>query len=136
MSVAGATKPLTPDVLAYGLVTAADPQVSPDGRRILYVVRSVDPETHRVGGVLWQCDIDGANAAAVPGLRQGARAARWSPDGARIAYVARAEQGTGLYVTDAGAQDAASSRELTAHAGEIGDIAWSPDGKRIAYVTE
>jgi len=136
MSVASMTKPLTPDVLAYGLVTAADPQVSPDGSRILYVVRSVDAETHRVGGVLWQCDIDGANAMVVPGLRQGARAARWSPDGKRIAYVARAEKGTGLYVADGVATDAGSSQELTAHAGEIGDITWSPDGSQIAYITE
>ena len=136
MSVAEMTKPLTPDILAFGLVTAADPQVSPDGRQLLYVVRSVDQETHRVGGVLWRCAIDGSGAEPVPGLRTGARAARWSPDGARIAYVARAEKGTGLYVADAGAEDAGSSRELTVHAGEIGDIAWAPDGARLAYVTE
>ena len=79
MSVASTTKPLTPEVLAYGLVTAADPQVSPDGKRILYVVRSVDAETHRVGGVPWRCDVDGTNAMAVPGFRTGAPAARWSP---------------------------------------------------------
>ncbi|CAN5116815.1 S9 family peptidase [soil metagenome] len=129
-------KPLTPDVLAYGLVTAADPQVSPDGSRLLYVVRTVDPESHRVTGVLWQCDIHGAKAAPVPGLRHGARAARWSPDGRRIAYVARAERGTALCITDAGSGEAAASTELTVHAGEIADLSWSPDGSNIADVTE
>ncbi|MDP9245722.1 MAG: S9 family peptidase [Chloroflexota bacterium] len=135
MTATPSARPLTPEVLALELVTAADPQVSPDGTRILYVVRAVDPDTHRVGGTMWRCDIDGANAMAVPGLQPGARAARWSPDGTRIAYVARAERGTALFVTSASGGEGAS-QELTAHAGEIGDIEWSVDGAGIAYVTE
>ncbi len=127
--------PLTPDVLAYGLLTATDPQVSPDGTRILYVLRAVDPETHRPRGTLWQCDIDGSNAAPVAGLSTGALGARWSPDGSFIAYVARSERGSSLCVAMI-ADLGSSSREIASHIGNIGDVAWSPDATRLLYVTE
>lgn len=136
MSVATTTTPLSPEVLAYGMTTAADPQISPDGRYILYTLRRIDPDSHRPGGDLWRCDIDGGNAARVEGLRRGARGARWSPDGRRIAYVALSERGNGLFVAPVGATQEILSQELTSHAGEIGDLVWSPDASRIAYLTE
>jgi Tol biopolymer transport system component len=53
---------LTPDALVYDLVAAGDPQVSPDGARVVYSVGRTDREHDRATSQLWLSDIDGANS--------------------------------------------------------------------------
>jgi Tol biopolymer transport system component len=59
-------------------------------------------------------------------------AARWSPDGSRLAYpLLRGDPTTdGLYTTRA---DGTDKRRI---ASEGGNATWSPDGRRIAFVVE
>jgi dipeptidyl aminopeptidase/acylaminoacyl peptidase len=53
---------------------------------------------------------------------------RWSPEGARIAFV-RHERGLGRVLFLA-ARDGGSPRRIAAH---LGSFSWSPDGTRLAY---
>ena len=63
----------------FGLSIAADPQISPDGRTIVYVRRSGDIMTDRMQSSLWLVDV--ASGRQTP-LRHGRRQSpRWSPDG-------------------------------------------------------
>jgi len=75
----------------FGLEVAADPQISPDGRRIAYVRRSGDIMTDRMRSAIWLIDTatgEQAPLVAGPGSHM---SPRWSPDGTRVAYISTAE---------------------------------------------
>lgn len=136
------TLPLTPEVLAYDLRTADDPQISPDGTPVLFALSHVDRETRRRRSELWLCALDGSAARPlVPGGQPGS-GARWSPDGTAIAFVAPDRpvgpaglDGDGSAIFVRGVGDEGMAPQVTRHAQDIADLTWSPDGRRIAYTT-
>src|SRR5882724_7398297 len=73
------------------LVSASDPRVSPDRARVACTVQRVDAEHNRYQGRVWVGPADGAApATAISPADVSAGLARWSPDGARVAYAAHA----------------------------------------------
>lgn len=126
-------QPLSPEVLAYGLTTPSDPQVSPDGTRVIYTLHRVDPQSKRIQSQIWLCGIDGAEPRPLTPGGQHASGARWSPDGTRIAFTAAAGDGFAISVLSVDGQD--GPQEITRHAQQIEDLAWSPDATQIAYTT-
>src|SRR5262245_26695611 len=63
-----------------------DPQLSPDGRAIVFMQSAVDWAANRRVAHLWRINIDGTGLRRLsnePGPPPGAR---WSPDGASIAF--------------------------------------------------
>lgn len=123
---------LTPDALVYDLVTAGDPQVSPDGSQVVYSVGRADRERDRGTSQLWLADVDGANPRRLTWTGDRNREARWSPDGRSIAFVSDRLQGSsGLFVLPI--DGPGEARELTRHRQAFGQPAWSPDGRSIAY---
>ena len=69
----------------FSLQVAADPRISPDGSRIVYVRRSGDIMTDRMRPSLWLIDTRTGRQlpiAAGPGAHS---QPLWSPDGTRLA---------------------------------------------------
>ncbi len=124
-------QPLTPDMLIYGLIQVTDPQVSPDGKRVVYGRTVTDATTHQSTTHLWLCDIDGGNARQLTYEGQQHGWARWSPDGAQLAFVSDRVARSGLFVLPLDAHGEA--REVTRHNGPLNNLAWSPDGVYLAY---
>src|ERR1700682_133061 len=90
---------LTPDALVYELVAAGDPQVSPNGTRVVYAVGRADREHDRGTSQLWLSDIDGANPRRLTWTGDRNREPRWSPDGCWIAFVSdRVKGSSGVFV--------------------------------------
>lgn len=114
------------DLLAVQAV--ADPQLSPDGRFVLYAVRTVAFEANRRLVTTYVQPVAGGAARAFPDDSTRASEARWSPDGQRVAYVA----GGQLWVTRA---DGTERRRLTALTGGASGPAWSPVGDRLAFTS-
>ena len=112
----------------FGLAMATDPQISPDGRTIVYVRRQGDIMSDRMLGSLWLVDV--ATGRQTPFAANGATP-RWSPDGSRIAYVAGEGNGAQLFVRWVAT---GASAKVTGLPGDPNTLAWSPDGRRLAFV--
>src|SRR5450432_2476957 len=89
---AAAPHVLQPEDL-YRMQWATDPQIRPDGTQIVYAKAANDIMTDRLVSSLWLIDtITGTQTPLAAG--SGASSSpRWSPDGARIAYLSRASDG-------------------------------------------
>src|SRR5205814_3371246 len=64
----------------------ADPQISPDGRTMLYTVRTTDVAANRRTPKTFAVPTTGGAAREFPAADVNATEARWSPDGGRVAY--------------------------------------------------
>ncbi len=107
----------------------ADPQISPDGKQIVYTRRWVDKLNDKWKLALWIMNADGSkNRFLVEGSLP-----RWSPDGARIAYLAEGEpKGTQIFVRWMDAEGAIT--QVTRVEKSPSSIAWSPDGQSLAFL--
>src|SRR5690349_19521270 len=97
-------RPMTFDDFA-AVKAVGDPQLSPDGRTVLYSVRTTDVEANRRAGTTYAMPL-GGTARTFPDDTTHAAEARWSPDGRRVAYTA----GGQLWVVNA---DGSGRRRLT-----------------------
>src|SRR2546426_10260637 len=71
----------------FDLELATDPQLSPDGRRIVYVREFSDVFTDQRYSNLWIIGVDGSETRPLTGGHHADAAPRWSPDGTRVVYV-------------------------------------------------
>ena len=104
------------------------PQLSPDGSQIIFGRRWVDKMNDRWETSIWMMNSDGSHARQ---LVQGSDV-KWSPDGKRIAYIARGEpSGQQIFTRYMDAEGAVTQ---VSHLTESpASLEWSPDGKTIAF---
>lgn len=114
----------------FDLSIAADPQISPDGRRIAYVRKSNDIMTDRARSSIWLIDTATGSEIPITGMMNDAFSPRWSPDGKRLAFVSTEGGSAQMWVRWI---DAGESVRLTGLPSSPGSIAWAPDGNSIAY---
>ncbi len=123
-------QPLTPQTLVYELKQAADPQIAPDGQRIIYALTTTDPTTKNASTHLWLCDNSGKDKRQLTWSGSRNSGARWSPDGVYVAFISDRVPDAGIFLLPS---DGGEARELTHHGAPISELSWSPDGTRIAY---
>jgi dipeptidyl aminopeptidase/acylaminoacyl peptidase len=129
-----AGRPMTIDDLITA-VRVSDPQVSPDGRTVLYVRTITDPESGARNSDIWSVPADGSAAPRrVIAGEKSENTPRFSPDGKRIAFISTREGAPQVYLADT---DGANVRALTRlAAGVLPPLVWSGDGRRIAFVSD
>jgi acylaminoacyl-peptidase len=116
----------------FDLEQATDPQMSPDGRRVIYVRKYSDVFTDRRYSNLWIIDVDGGQNRPLTTGHHGDAAPRWSPDGTRVAYTSDREGTPQIYVRWL---DSGQTARLTNLGFPPADPVWSPDGRQIAFTT-
>jgi dipeptidyl aminopeptidase/acylaminoacyl peptidase len=127
-----ARKPLQPmDV--FKLEYADDPQISPDGKRIVYVRNFMDVMKDRQRSNLWIINIDGSGHEALTTGTQRDTSPRWSPDGKRLVYLSDAAGTAQLYCRWV---ESGRTAQLTHLTPSPLAPSWSPDGKQIAFVAQ
>ncbi len=115
------------------LPALSDPQLSPDGSTILFVMDGPDWKANRRVGHVYRIAASGADQVQLTFGERGESSPRWSPDGRRIAFLARRgdDANSQIYVLDA---DGGEARRVTTHPSAPGDLTWSPDS-RLVYFT-
>ncbi|MFP5329070.1 MAG: prolyl oligopeptidase family serine peptidase [Alphaproteobacteria bacterium] len=116
----------------FDLSSAADPQISPDGRSIAYVRRTADIMTDKLRSSIWLVSVATGEQRPIVAGTGDHFSPRWSPDGRRLAYVSTAEGGSPqLFVRW---MDTGQTVRVTGLPDSPQAINWSPDGRRIAYL--
>ena len=114
----------------FDLAVASDPQISPDGSKIVYVRRQNDIMADRALSSIWMIDTQTGDETPFAGQIGGAFAPRWSPDGTRIAFVSAQSGSAQLWVKWVGSGEAV---RLTGLPNSPSSITWAPDGRSLAY---
>jgi dipeptidyl aminopeptidase/acylaminoacyl peptidase len=114
----------------FAVRVASDPQISPDGKRVAYVLATPDLRSDRRSSSIRIVDTDGgADAPLDPGAQHD-RHPRWSPQGDRLAFVRAHEGQFEIRVLRPPGQ---TQLVATLPSAPIG-LAWSPTGDRLAYL--
>jgi dipeptidyl aminopeptidase/acylaminoacyl peptidase len=119
----------------YLMESVSDPQLSPDGEWIAYVVSTADRAADEYRSAVWMVSWDGAQQLRMTEPAGGIGSPRWSPDGRFLAYLGKpaADAPTQVMLLD---RRGGTPRALTHASDDVSSFAWSPDGKRLVLMIE
>jgi dipeptidyl aminopeptidase/acylaminoacyl peptidase len=125
-------RPLTIEEF-IGLDRVSEPQISPDGRSVVYTLTTTDLDENASASDLWMVTGDGGEPQRISDRRYGGRSARWSPDGTEIAYITTRGGSPQIRVyRPAGRR----SRQLTDLPAGVDGVIWAPTGEHLAFVSD
>src|SRR5262245_5895502 len=127
-----AARPMAVDDL-LAVKGVSDPQVSPDGRLVAYVVSEIDREGGKTNSSLWLVPVSGGEPKRLTTTPGTNNHPRWSPDGMTIAFVSNRGGSAQVWLLPI---DGGEPRALTKLPIDVSGPTWSPKGDRIAFTAE
>ena len=127
-----APRPMTPHDLTR-IRFVSDPQISPDGATVAFVVTTLSEEKDEYLSAIWLVDTAGGEPRRFTTGPRRDTTPRWSPDGSWLAFVSEreAKKKGQLYVMPARGGEPIRLTDL--HNG-VSAPRWSPDGTRLAFI--
>jgi dipeptidyl aminopeptidase/acylaminoacyl peptidase len=133
---AGATPPrnLTIDDF-FALKEVSDPQLSPEGNWVAYVVRTANLKEDKNERQIWMVATSGGEAIPLTAQSSNSSRPRWSPDGKYLAFLsARGENAkTQVWTLD---RRGGEAQQLTETIQGVNSFEWSPSGEKLVLVLQ
>ncbi len=111
----------------------SDPQVSPDGTRIAYVLRTTDLEANKGRTDLWMVGLDGSAPRRLTTDPASDSSPRFSADGASLYFLSTRSGSSQVWKLPLGGGEAQQVTDLPAG---VANLLASPDGEYLAFSLE
>lgn len=111
-----------------------DPQCSPEGQWVAYVVSTTDLKEDKATSHIWMASYDGKSERQMTSGQESESAPRWSPDGKYLSFTSSrkgAAKGNQVWLLDRNGGEAV---QLTDVKGRLAGYEWSSDSKKLALV--
>ena len=111
-----------------------DPQCSPDGQSVAYVVSRVDVKEDKSNSHIWMVGLDGKNDRQVTSSQDSESSPRFSPDGRYLSFTSSRPgpaKGNQVWLLD---RNGGEAFQLTDVKGRLQSYEWAPDSNRLALV--
>ena len=117
----------------YAIRSVEDPRISPDGRRVAFVLREDDLAAGKSYAALYVMDRDGGNQRRLTPEKGNDTHPRWSPDGSSLLFLSTGENGAQAYVLTLEGEE---SKQLTEFSAGVADPEWTKDGAGIVFTSD
>ncbi|HUE76564.1 MAG TPA: S9 family peptidase, partial [Longimicrobiales bacterium] len=124
---------------AIDMTSVGSPEISPDGRHVLFTRSELDWDDNERDTRLWIADLGGTDVRPFTS-EEGDGSPRWSPDGRWVAFTrdARSEDDGGpggdgrqIWLIR---MDGGEARQLTRHPTGVRGYEWTRDGRRLVFL--
>jgi dipeptidyl aminopeptidase/acylaminoacyl peptidase len=111
--------------------SVAEPEISPDGKRVAYTVRETDFKQDAFVSQIWLADTSTGGPLQLTRSTKSSSNPQWSPDGAWLAFTSnRAGDKSQIFAIR---PEGGEAMQLSKSETGINGFAWSRDGRSIAY---
>lgn len=110
--------------------SASGPQISPDGRYVVYQVSETNWEVNAFKTELWITATATGERYQLTNAKGASSSPRWSPDGSRVAFISDRDGKRQIYLIAPAGGEAA---QLTKAETGVNAFEWVPDGSSIAF---
>lgn len=117
----------------YRIKNVSDPQISPDGEKIAFVITSFNLEKGTSNSDIYLIDADESNMRRMTFCENADFHPRWSPDGKHLMFVSTRNEGAQIWLLPT---DMGEARQLTHFSTGVSNPVWSPNGKYIAFASD
>ncbi len=128
----------------FPMAPVSDPQVSPDGTRVLFTYSMVNMEEDKYDSHIWLLDLKEKSPRQFTHGANNESSPRWSPDGKQILFLSnrlaegekkdeKKKKKSQIWVIPA---DGGEARQITNMEEGAQSPAWSPDGKSLLFLSK
>ncbi len=111
----------------------SDPQVSPDGRWVAYVVSTPDLDANTMVSHIWRVPLAGGEPQQLTRGNASDWRPRWSPDSKSIAFVSSRSGESQVWIIPA---DGGEARQLTRIATEADGVTWAANAGTLLFTSD
>ncbi len=111
----------------------SEPDVSPDGRQVVFTVSALDLDANRRRSDLWVVATDGSRLRPLTRHADNDTSGTWSPDGKTVYFLSTRSGSSQVWKLPL---DGGEAQQLTALPLDVGSFVLSPDGKSFALSME
>ncbi len=117
----------------FNIKRVSDPQVSPDGQWIAYVITEYDKQANTSNSDVWLVSTEGGQPRRLTDDPKLDSHPRWSPEGTELAFTSSRDGTPQVYLLTAATGEV---RQLTTLSTGAGNAIWPPDGQHLAFTSD